>query len=159
MLRKTPWTAWFRVNRASQSAVESSPSGSPSSRRASASPASTRAPCRVSRDSRKPQPPPVTSTSRPPTRYRIGGSGVADIEGSADLGEGLLGDAAGLDHDGAVVDLEPVDVAGGGPAAQVAEPLGDQGAVAEVGQPGRGEQAARARSDHDDVEGGVHNSS
>jgi hypothetical protein len=29
MLRKTPCTAWFCVNRASQSAVESSPSGQP----------------------------------------------------------------------------------------------------------------------------------
>ena len=82
----------------------------------------------------------------------MGGSGYADVEGGADLGEGLLGDAAGLDHDGAVVDLEAVDVAGGGPAAEVVKPLGDQRAVAEMGQPGRGEQAARARADHEDVE-------
>jgi hypothetical protein len=78
--------------------------------------------------------------------------GRPDVELGAGFGEGLLGDAAGLDHDGAVVDLEAVDVAGGGPAAEVAESLGDQRAVAEAGQPGRGHQPARARADHDDVE-------
>jgi hypothetical protein len=39
----------------------------------------------------------------------------------------------------------------------VLQPLGDQRAVAEMRQPGRGHQAARARADHHDVE--VHGSS
>src|SRR5207248_5353547 len=83
--------------------------------------------------------------------------GDADVERGTDFGEGLLGDAAGLDHDRAVVDLEAVDVPGGGPAAQVAAPLGDQHAVPGMRQPGRGQQAARARADHHDVE--IHGSS
>jgi hypothetical protein len=61
-----------------------------------------------------------------------------DVEVGPDLGERLLGDAAGLDDDSAVVDLEAVDLPRGGAAADVAEPLDDQRTVAPVRQPGRG---------------------
>jgi hypothetical protein len=75
MLRKIPCTLSLPVNVPTQSAVDSSPAGSPLSDRAAPSPASSFAPRRVSLDSRNPQPPPVTSTSLPPIRYSRGGLG------------------------------------------------------------------------------------
>ena len=75
MLRKMPCTDSFRVNFRTQSAVDSSSSGNPLSDRAAPSPDISLAPCRVSLDSRNPQPPPVTSTSLPPIRYSSGGLG------------------------------------------------------------------------------------
>ena len=80
------------------------------------------------------------------------GFGLADVERRADLLAGLLGDPADLDHDGAVVDLEAVDVVGGGPAADLVEPFHHQRAVAAMRQPCGREQAARSGSDDDDVE-------
>src|ERR1700760_1465764 len=73
--------------------------------------------------------------------------GLADVERRPDLAAGLLGDATGLDDDRAVVDLEPVDVVGGRPPADLAPPLHDQHPVTAVGQPGRGEQATRPGPD------------
>ena len=152
MLRKMPCTRSFLVYRDTHSAVVIWSSGRPESLRAAPMPATNLAPWRVSLLSRKPQPPPVTSTFLPPIRYRSGWLGFADVERCADLLACLLGDAADLDHDGAVVDLEAVDVVGRGAATDLVEALHDQGAIAAVGQPGGGEQAARARSDNDGIE-------
>ena len=76
----------------------------------------------------------------------------ADVERRTDLVEGLLGDAAGLDDDGAVVHLETVDVVGRGATADLVETLDDQRPVAGVLQTRSGEQAASAGTDDEGVE-------
>jgi hypothetical protein len=157
MLRKMPWTASFFVNLESQSAVESWPSGSPSSRRASAIPLSSFA---VPGEPRQQEAPAsagdIDVLAADPVQHRR--IRHPDVEGGADRGEGLLRDAAGLDDNGTVVDLETVDVAGRGPAADVAEPLGDQDPVAAVSQPGRGQQPPGPGPDDDHVECVIHGS-
>src|SRR5690349_19884871 len=68
MLRKMPCTPSFLVHFDTHSAVEISSSGKPEPLRAAPIPLTSLAPCRVSFDSRKPHPPPVTSMSFPPMR-------------------------------------------------------------------------------------------
>ena len=79
-------------------------------------------------------------------------AGLTDVEGCTDLFAGLLGDAADLDDDGTVVDLEPVDVIGRGATAHLVEALDHQGSIAAVRETGGGEQASGTRSDDDGVE-------
>src|SRR5262249_33271639 len=75
-----------------------------------------------------------------------------DVEWRADFFTCLLGDAADFDHDGTGVDLESVDVVGGGAATDLVEPFDDKGAISEVGQPSSGEQAPSPCANHDSVE-------
>ena len=143
----------FRVTCDTHSAVvRSRPRATPSPLRAAPMPLTSLAPWRVSLLRRSPHPPPVTSTSLPPIRYSIGGLGLPDVERRSDLFTGLLGDAAHLDDDRAVVDLEAVDVVGRRASADLVEALHHQCAVAAVRQTGGSEQAARSGSDDDDVE-------
>ena len=80
------------------------------------------------------------------------GFGLADIERRANLLAGLLGNAADLNDDGAVVYLETIDVVGGGPAADFVEAFHHQCAVAAVRQTRGGEQATGAGADDNGVE-------
>src|SRR5581483_8921736 len=77
---------------------------------------------------------------------------LAHVELRSDLGEGLLGNSAELDHDRAVVDLEAVELACRGAAADVLEALDHQRSHAGGRQAGGGEQAAGAGADHDRIE-------
>ncbi|SKS06206.1 Uncharacterised protein [Mycobacteroides abscessus subsp. abscessus] len=75
MFRNMPCTPSFFVYFDTHSAVDISSSGSPESLRAAPIPLTSLAPWRVNLLSRNPHPPPVTSMSLPPIRYRIGGVG------------------------------------------------------------------------------------
>ena len=81
----------------------------------------------------------------------VGGIRDAQLEGRADVAEGLLHRAAELDGDRAGVDLEAVDLERGGAAPDTRASLDEQRPVAGHGEARRGAQAAHAGADDQDV--------